>query len=130
MTRQNPCRLYSHRLLLSALFIAPSSFHFSWFSFFLAFLAWFAFAPLMPVIKEQFNINKKDIWTGESETRPTDPTPCHAAPRRGFDPHPRPRSRHAMPRHPSQYLLGALHGYGTLPCWSHVRRGTVTHVVA
>jgi NNP family nitrate/nitrite transporter-like MFS transporter len=39
------------------------SFHFSWFSFFLAFLAWFAFAPLMPVIKEQFNINKKDIWT-------------------------------------------------------------------
>ncbi len=44
-------------------FAAPHmrTFHLTWFAFFLCFVAWFGVAPLMPVIREEFNLNKAQI---------------------------------------------------------------------
>ena len=41
--------------------IPMRSFHITWFSFFLCFFAWFGVAPLMPVIREEFGLNKTQI---------------------------------------------------------------------
>jgi len=37
------------------------AFHLSWMAFFVCFFAWFAVAPLMPVIKGEFHLNKDQI---------------------------------------------------------------------
>lgn len=37
------------------------AFHMSWMAFFVCFFAWFAVAPLMPVIKGEFNLSKDQI---------------------------------------------------------------------
>ena len=37
------------------------AFHLSWLAFFVCFFAWFALAPLMPVIKGEFNLSKDQI---------------------------------------------------------------------
>lgn len=37
------------------------AFHMSWLAFFLCFFAWFAVAPLMPIIKSEFGLNKDQI---------------------------------------------------------------------
>lgn len=44
-------------------FAAPHmrTFHITWFSFFLCFVAWFGVAPLMPIIREEFNLSKAQI---------------------------------------------------------------------
>mmetsp|Transcript_38403 Transcript_38403/g.48461 ORF Transcript_38403/g.48461 Transcript_38403/m.48461 type:complete len:469 (-) Transcript_38403:551-1957(-) len=39
------------------------AFYMSTFGFFSAFLAWFSFAPLMPIIKQDLNLTKDQIWT-------------------------------------------------------------------
>jgi NNP family nitrate/nitrite transporter-like MFS transporter len=40
---------------------AMRAFHLSWMAFFVCFFAWFAIAPLMPVIKAEFNLTKDQI---------------------------------------------------------------------
>ena len=40
---------------------AMRAFHMSWLAFFVCFFAWFACAPLMPVIKGEFNLTKDQI---------------------------------------------------------------------
>lgn len=40
---------------------AMRAFHLSWLAFFVCFFAWFACAPLMPVIKGEFNLTKDQI---------------------------------------------------------------------
>lgn len=40
---------------------AMRAFHMSWLAFFVSFFAWFAIAPLMPVIKQQFGLNKAQV---------------------------------------------------------------------
>ncbi len=40
------------------------AFHLSWFAFFLCFFAWFGIAPLMKVVREEFDLTKAQIgWT-------------------------------------------------------------------
>ena len=40
---------------------AMRAFHMTWLAFFVCFFAWFACAPLMPVIKGEFNLTKDQI---------------------------------------------------------------------
>jgi MFS transporter, NNP family, nitrate/nitrite transporter len=39
------------------------AFHYNWFAFFIAFCIWFCIAPLLPEIKDDLGITKKDVWT-------------------------------------------------------------------
>jgi len=38
-------------------------FHYAWLSFFMAFVCWFAFSPLMPYVREDLNLNPKQVLT-------------------------------------------------------------------
>ena len=39
------------------------AFHCAWWAFFVAFFNWFAISPLLPSIKDDLALDKKDIWT-------------------------------------------------------------------
>jgi NNP family nitrate/nitrite transporter-like MFS transporter len=39
------------------------AFHCAWWSFFVAFFSWFAIAPLLPYIREDLGLSKKEIWS-------------------------------------------------------------------
>jgi MFS transporter, NNP family, nitrate/nitrite transporter len=39
------------------------AFHCAWWSFFVAFVAWFSIAPLLPEIRNDLGISKKEVWT-------------------------------------------------------------------
>lgn len=58
----NPSAAKATRIQLFS-FATPQmrAFHMSWLAFFVCFFAWFAVAPLMPVIKQDFNLTKDQI---------------------------------------------------------------------
>jgi MFS transporter, NNP family, nitrate/nitrite transporter len=39
------------------------AFHCSWWSFFMGFIIWFAIAPLLPEIRNDLGLTKKQVWT-------------------------------------------------------------------